>query len=611
MPDQIRHDPDEWRLGLDPAGHPHPEPTQPQPARPSDASADRLDTPLYVVTAEHLSWTIIALYALITRLGVLGLRPLSSDEAARALFARDLAHRGLGALGSNPQLGSGWLDPMRAVCFFALGASDYSTRLVAAIFGLLLVGAAFAMRRHLGRAGAIAFAAMLTLSPTVTYFSRCASPAIPAVTLVVIAIAIVFALIGNTDTGKVAGLAVAIALALSADPIVMPVAAIFIAILIIFGIWEVFVGRNSMIRFRVWWERRSAQLLFGAAIAIGLFFAFESGFGRRSFLISVLAGALRAWLPSVQPDFRGGLEFYLPALGFYEFAIVISAALGAVGFLLMQIRSRIAAVAFLWTIMSAIFFLADPIRRPSWLVMMIVPAAILGAAAIDWIHHTDTWRLIRYPLAALAILTIYVQVTVNFVRVAPDSSEAAWSRHMILFWSDFATTALARQEFSHAESAVTGHGSVFFVDQHPVAMWYLSDLPVADDISNAQLMVAPALQPKEPNVAESYDFTIEEQWTPRLAGLNLQSAFRYFITQRTWSDVSGNDMRVDVRSQTPAAIAVPAPIATPSSPPPPEISPTAAAAESSTPSAFATPTPAETPSSSPTVEASPEPTLTP
>src|SRR6202050_2866979 len=468
MPDQIRHDPDEWRLGFETAGHPQPEPKQPREARPRNSSDDRLDTPLFAVTAEHLSWTILALYALVTRLGALGLRPLNSDEAVRALFARDIAHRGLAALASYPEIGSGWLDPLRALCFIALGANDYSARLVTAIFGIVLIGAAFTMRRHLGRAGALAFAAMLTLSPTVTYFSRSTSSVIPAATLIVIAVAIVFALIGNTDTGKVVGLAVAIALALSADPIVTPIAAVFLAILILCGIWELVVGRNSMIRFRVWWERRSAQLVFGAAIAIGLFVAFESGFGRRSFLVSILGGALRAWLPAVHPDFRGGLDFYLPALGLYEFLIAIFAAFGAIGFLLMQIRSRIVAVALLWTILSAIFFLADPVHRPNWLVMMVVPAAILGAVAIDWIHRTNAWRQIRYPLAALALLTIYTQVSVNFVRLAPDSSEAAWSRHMLLFWSDPATTSLTRQEFSHAESAIAVRGSVFFVDPHPV-----------------------------------------------------------------------------------------------------------------------------------------------
>src|SRR5579871_5298066 len=217
MPDQNRRDIDEWRLGLEPGEPPPPPPPSP-PVREAvarDLSADRLDAPLYVLTVEHLGWAIIASYALLTRLGGLGLRPLGSTEATDALFARDLASHGLGALALNPP-SSGWLDPLRAGVFLAFGTSDFGARIVAAIFGLLLIGAALSMRRYLGRAGALAFAAMLTMSPTLTYVSRSTSPTIPAIALVVIAIALVFALVGASETVMVVGLAVAIALALSA-----------------------------------------------------------------------------------------------------------------------------------------------------------------------------------------------------------------------------------------------------------------------------------------------------------------------------------------------------------------------------------------------------------
>ena len=123
---------------------------------------------------------------------------------------------------------SGWLDPLRAGVLLAFGTGDFGARIVAAVFGLMLIGAAFAMRRHLGRAGAIAFAAMMTLSPTLTWFSRSTSATVPAMALVVVAIAIVFALVGAGDTLKVGGLALAIALALSAAPMVFPVAAMFV-----------------------------------------------------------------------------------------------------------------------------------------------------------------------------------------------------------------------------------------------------------------------------------------------------------------------------------------------------------------------------------------------
>src|SRR5580658_8293098 len=102
MPDQTRRDIDEWRLGIEgPEAH-RPESSvqppaqvqvplsEPAPPPPPNLSHHRLDAPLYVLTVEHLGWAAVALYALITRLGALGLRPLDFIEASRALFAREI-----------------------------------------------------------------------------------------------------------------------------------------------------------------------------------------------------------------------------------------------------------------------------------------------------------------------------------------------------------------------------------------------------------------------------------------------------------------------------------------------------------------------------------------
>jgi uncharacterized protein (TIGR03663 family) len=604
MPDQTRRDIDEWRLGLEPGEphHPPPPPAPPVPAPPPrDLSDDRLDAPLYVLTVEDLGWAIIALYALLTRLGGLGLRPLSSVEALDGLFARDLASHGLGALAMNPP-SSGWLDPLRAGVFLAFGVSDFGARIVAAIFGLLLIGAALSMRRYLGRAGALAFATMLTLSPTVTYVSRSTSATVPAIALTVIAIALIFALVSAGDTARVAGLAVAIALALSAEPMMFPVAAMFVAILIVMGLWELLFRRNHpMIRFRVWWERRSAHLIFCAAIAIGLFAVFESGLGRRNLFLPVAYGAMQQWSPILHPDLRGGLAFYLPALVFYEFSIAIFGLIGLLAFFTLQLRSRIAAIAFLWTILSVGFFLADPVRSHDWLLMMIVPAALLGAAAIDRLHRAQAWQVVRYPLGIVALLTVYVQLATNFVHFAPDPSEASWARHMLLYWTEPSTTTLAEEEFSHAERAVTDRGTVFLVEPNAVERWYLRDMTSADSAANADMVVSPATAEKLANTLESSEFTLDEKWSPSLAGLSPGEAVRYFFAQRAWSAVSGTDIRVDVRGPTPIS-ATPTPTASPAP------SPIPAAAESPTAEASTTSTATAEASSSPTTEASPAPT---
>src|ERR1700683_461107 len=136
MPDQTRRDIDEWRLGIEgpeahrpessaqyPAQLPTPV-SEPAPPPPPNLSHHRLDAPLYVVTVEHLGWAAVALYALITRHGALGLRPLSSNEAARALVADEIGRHGLTVL-SVETLEAGWLDVLRAGVFLAFGESDF------------------------------------------------------------------------------------------------------------------------------------------------------------------------------------------------------------------------------------------------------------------------------------------------------------------------------------------------------------------------------------------------------------------------------------------------------------------------------------------------------
>ena len=638
MPDQTRRDIDEWHLGIEGPEASHPQSTAPLPAQvsapvtepqppPPNLSHDRLEAPLYVVTVEHLGWAAVALYALITRLGALGLRPLNSIEAARALVAGEIASHGLRVL-AVATLQAGWLDVSRAGVFLAFGESDFGARIIAAIFGLALIGSAFAMRRQLGRAGALAFATMLAISPTLTYFSRAASPSIPAIALVVIMLALMFALVGSSGTVKVAGVAIAIAAALSVEPIVVPIGAIFVAMLIVMGIGELIFRRHPMIRLRVWWERRSAQMAFCAAIALGLFAALESAIGRRNLLVSIVYGAAQQWWPILHPDLRAGLVFYLPAIAFYEFAIVIFALLGALAFAVFLLRSRVAVIAFLWMIFSAAFFLADPVHRHDWTAMILVPAALMGAVVIDAIHRTAAWRWFRYPAAVLVLLTIYVQLAINFVHVAPDPSAASWKRHLLLFWTDPATTTVAEEEFAHAERRVTDRGAAFLMEPSPVARWYLRDLNPTYTADNADLILSLANAEKPVNVGESFDFTLDEKWEPNVSGLTPISALRYFFTQRVATDVSSTDVRVDVRSPSPAnaapapspntsSIASPSPVQSPaaeasmSPSPSPSISPTASPTSSSTATAEQTQSATPAPSPIPTEAASPVPTASP
>src|SRR5262249_52889134 len=158
----------------------------------------------------------------------------------------------------------------------------------------------------------------------------------------------------------------------------------------------------------------------------------------------------------------GGISYYAPVAVFYEFGPLIFALLGLIGVLAFQIRSRLAAVAMLWALFATAFVLANPLRAEDWLIMMIVPLALLGAAGIDWLHHLRIWNALRYPIALIAILTLYVQLAATFVHYAPDPTEAAWSKHMLLFWTEPATSIQAEQELRHAQRMVGDRGIAFF-----------------------------------------------------------------------------------------------------------------------------------------------------
>ena len=153
---------DQWHLGEEPEEPREELEPQPPPSRAptvSNLSRDRLTRPVYVVTAEHLGWSLVAVYAVTTRLIALGARPLDPDEARRALAALAIAKHATGGVQGT------WITILQGWVFTELGAHDATARIVVALCGLILVASGFAMRPYLGRAGALAFAAILALSP--------------------------------------------------------------------------------------------------------------------------------------------------------------------------------------------------------------------------------------------------------------------------------------------------------------------------------------------------------------------------------------------------------------------------------------------------------------
>src|SRR5260370_32136741 len=168
-------------------------------------------------------------------------------------------------------------------------------------------------------------------------------------------------------------------------------------------------------------------------------------------------------------------------LSLYEFLVVLLALIGALGVLALRIRSRLAAGALVWSALAVAFYLWTPARAPVFVLQMIVPMALLGAFVIQYLHHTIAWSIIRYPLAMLVLLTLYIQMANNFVWYAPDASQAPWARTALLYWTDPATPLQTPVECPRVIALLPKAGaSAFFATHSPVLRWYLRSLaPVA------------------------------------------------------------------------------------------------------------------------------------
>ncbi|HEX6031299.1 MAG TPA: flippase activity-associated protein Agl23, partial [Tepidiformaceae bacterium] len=97
----------------------------------------------------------------------LGARALHHDESIHANWSWKLLD-----YHHSPVFHGPLYYHVQGAVFFVLGASDYTSRISAAAFGLGIVALPLLLRRHLGVVGTAATVAFIAFSPTMVYYSR-------------------------------------------------------------------------------------------------------------------------------------------------------------------------------------------------------------------------------------------------------------------------------------------------------------------------------------------------------------------------------------------------------------------------------------------------------
>ncbi|HXW82771.1 MAG TPA: glycosyltransferase family 39 protein [Candidatus Binataceae bacterium] len=603
MPDEEDQRSGEWRLGEPPPTKP-PAVREPPPAKtelgPGD---DRLARPFFTITVEHFGWTLVALYAIGTRLIALGQRPMLRSESVRALLSYHIANDGLGSIAAQSAVLL--TDLERAQVFAAIGASDQSSRLFSACCGLLLIASAFTLRRRLGRPSALALAVLLTISPTVTWVSREASASIAPLAFGLAALSALLMCIDRPRLvwavlfGLLAGVAIA------SGPLGILLAAAGIAALLPIALINAVAGRHTWLRIRVWWTRRRGLVFLSLAAALVVWIPLLLPVTHHP-LIDAARSLRDTFTAGVEPS--SGLRFYLPIIALQDFAIVLAAAVGLVATVLERRRRYFWWWCVLWVVLSAAALCALPVRSATYAPAMVVPLALVGAIGLQWLYGFAAWKAIRYPIAAVLAVSIWMQALANALVLAPDPGRPPWRQHAVLFWQEGAGTYELRSECDLLQQTLPDDAKVFLATSAPEVEWYFRDFERATSPEEAQLVVNASNGEASGTNITVKTVVSEGIWNPPPP--KLPEVGGYLLDAHAWGEVLFEKLDLATRaSPSPTAAPTSEASPTPSVTPAPSPSGTPAPSGTSTPSGTPTPNATATPSPGPTTEQSPAPTL--
>src|SRR6266542_2244465 len=152
---------------------PHAPPASDQPSAPvteERAETRRRYSIEIPIDPEYLPFIGLMFVGLVLRFWDLGYKALHHDESLHAFYAWRLFD-GQGYV-HDPMMHGPLLFELNALVYLLFGSSDFTARLVPALFGVALIGLPFFLRHELGKAGAIAASGILVISPAFLYFSR-------------------------------------------------------------------------------------------------------------------------------------------------------------------------------------------------------------------------------------------------------------------------------------------------------------------------------------------------------------------------------------------------------------------------------------------------------
>ncbi|HEY1434659.1 MAG TPA: flippase activity-associated protein Agl23, partial [Thermoanaerobaculia bacterium] len=272
---------------------------------------------------------VLALAAGWTRFYALGDRPLHHDESIHAYQSYTLSKGGDWRY--DPAYHGPFLYYVNALVYKIVGASDFTARLMPAVFGLLLIAFAWPLRRWIGKPAAAVYAVFVLTAPHFMYFSRFIREDLYSLVFTLGTI-LAFQRFLETDRSKWLMLsATAFALAGVTKENAYMTGVLFVA----YGLWCLVRGLGTpdgprpaaaARRSLFWTLGRLAPIMSAGILFLVIWAGMYSAFGKYPGDWLAIPKAIKYWMGQHSiARIPGPWYYYFPQLAFYDTAICFAA----------------------------------------------------------------------------------------------------------------------------------------------------------------------------------------------------------------------------------------------------------------------------------------------
>ncbi|MCE5299780.1 MAG: TIGR03663 family protein [Spirochaetia bacterium] len=375
-----------------------------------------------VINWEMLAWAGIIITAILLRFIALGEKPLHHDESMHAFYSWKL-FKGEGYT-YNPMMHGPVHYHANALIYFLFGASDYTSRVAPAIFGIAGILFIWFLRPYLGPLGTVLTAFIMAISPTFTYQARFIREDI---FMAVETLMIFIGLLRYFDSKKLSWLifaAVGLALAWATKEANYITLFIFGTFLIFRWLWEYslrgvadkFDRENKVYGTVNYWLGSGKKDFLWALGAFALVFCFlyygkQGGIGNiwanLKYIWDGLVGGLLYWLG--QHGVQRGSQpayFYILMLPFYEMLAVAFMLVASVYYLVKaEKRTFFNVFCIYWWIMSMIVYSWAGEKMPWLAIHPLLPMVLLAGSFASDVFKMGGWKQ-AFGVASFAILAM-------------------------------------------------------------------------------------------------------------------------------------------------------------------------------------------------------------